>query len=153
MSIVFNIAKGRVIEFFERVKNNDPSASALVLIPLETTGLETDSVLQDKDTVAAVLSGTTNEQTTMGRKTLTDSDLAAMSSTPDDTNDRNERSIPDVTWSAPTGNPVSKILIAYVPNTGTSTDSDMIPLTLFDRALTPDGNDFKLNGGAFIRAS
>jgi hypothetical protein len=33
-------------------------------------------VLIDKDDLAAVLAGATNEQTTMGRKTLTDADLA-----------------------------------------------------------------------------
>src|SRR5690606_36788486 len=67
-NIVFNIAKGRVVEFYNRVKSGDPADSALVLIPIETDGLESDAVLIDKDTVADVLSGDTDEQTTMGRK-------------------------------------------------------------------------------------
>lgn len=113
-NIVFNVSKGRGREFYDRVDNNDPSTARLVLIPIETSGLELDSVLIDKDDVAALLAGATNEQTTMGRKFLTDSDLSA--SAQDDTNDRLELSLPSVTWTAATGNPISKIVVAYDPN-------------------------------------
>lgn len=151
-NITFNIAKGRVAELYDRVKSNDPAGSALILIPIETSGLESDATLIDADTVAAVLSGTTNEQTTMGRKTLTDSELAAIPA-PDDANDRNERSLPEVTWTAASGNAISKILVAYDANTGAGDDTDLVPLTMFDAAATPDGNDLKLNAGVFFRAS
>jgi hypothetical protein len=104
-NIVFNIAKGRVVEYYNRVENNDPSTSALILIPIETSGLESDATLIDKDDVSALLSGATNEQTTMGRKTLTDSDLAALPA-PDDTNDRYDVSLPTVTWTAASGNAI-----------------------------------------------
>ena len=46
-NIVFNIAKGRVVEFYNRVENNDPTNSALILVPIETTGLEADATLID----------------------------------------------------------------------------------------------------------
>jgi len=151
-NIVFNIAKGRVVEYYNRVENNDPSTSALILVPIETSGLEADSVLIDKDDLAAVLSGTTNEQTTMGRKTLTDTELGALPA-PDDGNDRYDVSLPTVTWTAATGNAISKILVAYDANTGAGTDSDIIPLTLFDAVVTPDGTDIQLTGGVFFRAS
>ena len=49
-NIVFNIAKGRVVEYYNRVKSNDPANSALILIPIETSGLEADAVLIDVDT-------------------------------------------------------------------------------------------------------
>lgn len=150
--IVFNIAKGRVAELYARVENDDPANSALILIPIETSGLESDAVLIDKDDVAAVLSGTTNEQTTMGRKTLTQADLASVPA-PDDTNDRNELSLPNVTWTAPTGNAISKILVAYDNDTTGGADSALVPLTMFDCVLTPDGNDFQLTGAVFFRAS
>jgi hypothetical protein len=65
-------------------------------------------VLIDKDDLAALLAGATNEQTTMGRKTLTDADLAAFPA-PDDTNDRYDVSLPTTTWTAATGNAISKI--------------------------------------------
>lgn len=151
-NIVFNIAKGRVVEYYNRVENNDPAASALILVPIETTGLETDAVLIDKDDLAAVLSGTTNEQTTMGRKTLTDADLAALPA-PDDTNDRYDVSLPTVTWTAATGNAISKILVCYDADTAAGTDSNIIPLTMFDFAITPDGSDVQMTTGVFFRAS
>jgi hypothetical protein len=115
-NITFNIAKGRVVELYNRVKSNDPANSALILVPIETSGLETDAVLIDKDDLAAVLAGATNEQTTMGRKTLTDADLAALPA-PDDTNDRYDVSLPTATWAAATGNAISKILVCYDSDT------------------------------------
>lgn len=151
-NIVFNVSKGRVKEYYARVKGNDPANSAIILVPIETSGLETDAVLIDKDDLAAVLSGTTNEQTTMGRKTLTDADLAAVSA-PDDTNDRNECDLPTVTWTGATGNAISKILVCYDPDTTGGTDSAIIPLTLFDFAITPDGSDVVMTGGTFFRAA
>lgn len=150
-SIVFNIAKGRVAELYDRVKSNDPSTAVLVLVPIETSGLESDATLIDKDDLAAVLSGATNEQSTMGRKTLTDADLAAIPA-PDDTNDRNERSLPSVTWTGASGNVISKMLVGYDANSGAGTDTDIIPLTLFDFAVTPSGADVTVNSGVFFRA-
>jgi hypothetical protein len=151
-NIVFNQAKGRVVELYNRVKSNDPTNSALILVPIETTGLEADATLIDVDTLAALLAGTTNEQTTMGRKTLTDADLAALPA-PDDTNDRYDVSLPTVTWTAATGNAISKIAVCYDSDTTTGTDANIIPLTMFDFALTPDGSDVQMTGGVFFRAS
>lgn len=151
-NIVFNIAKGRVKELYNRVKSNDPANSALIIVPIETSGLESDATLIDKDDLAAVLSGATNEQSTMGRKTLTDSDLAALSA-PDDTNDRNECDLPTVTWTAASGNAISKLLVCYDQDTTGGTDSAIIPLTMFDFAQTPSGADIQMTGGTFFRAS
>lgn len=151
-NIVFNIAKGRVKEFYNRVESNDPTNAAIILVPIETSGLEADATLIDKDDLSAVLSGTTNEQTTMGRKTLTDADLAALSA-PDDTNDRNECDLPTVTWTGATGNAISKILVCYDSDTTGGTDSAIIPLTMFDFAVTPSGSDITMTTGVFFRAS
>jgi hypothetical protein len=151
-NIVFNIAKGRVVELYNRVKANDPANSALILVPIETSGLESDATLLDKDDLAAVLSGATNEQTTMGRKTLTDSDLAALPA-PDDTNDRYDVSLPTTTWVAASGNAISKILVCYDSDTTAGTDSNILPLTMFDFAMTPSGADIQMTTGVFYRAS
>lgn len=151
-NIVFNISKGRVVEFYNRVKANDPANSALILVPIETAGLEADSVLRDVDTLTALVAGATNEQTTMGRKTLTDADLAALPA-PDDSSDFYEVSLPAVTWTAPTGNAISKIAVCYDADTTSGTDASITPLTLFDCTLTPDGNDFVLDAGAFFRST
>ena len=151
-NIVFNIAKGRVVEYYNRVKSNDPANSALILIPIETTSLEADATLIDVDTVTALLAGTTNEQSTMGRKTLTDADLAALPA-PDDTNDRYDIALPTVTWTAASGNAISKMVVAYDADTTGGTDADLIPLTMFDAVATPDGNDLQLTTGTFFRAA
>lgn len=151
-NIVFNIAKGRVVELYNRVENNDPANSALIIIPIETAGLESDATLIDVDTVSALLAGTTNEQTTMGRKTLTDADLAALPA-PDDTNDRYDISLPTVTWTAASGNAISKLVVAYDSDTTTGTDANIIPLTMFDFAQTPSGADIQMTTGVFFRAS
>ena len=151
-NIVFNIAKGRVAELYNRVESNDPANSAIILIPIETAGLQADAVLIDMDDVAAVLAGATNEQTTMGRRTLTDADLAAIPA-PDDGNDRADRSLPAVTWTAATGNAISKILVAYDADTTGGTDANLVPLTMFDFVQTPSGGDIIMNTGVFFRAS
>lgn len=151
-NIVFNISKGRVAELYNRVKSNDPANSAIILVPIETSGLESDATLIDKDDLAAVLSGATNEQTTMGRKTLTDSDLASFPA-PDDANDRYDISLPTTTWTAASGNAISKILVCYDNDTTSGTDSNILPLTMFDFAMTPSGADIQMTTGVFFRAS
>lgn len=151
-NIVFNIAKGRVVEYYNRVKGNDPANSALILVPIETSGLEADATLIDVDTLTALLAGTTNEQTTMGRKTLTDADLATLPA-PDDTNDRYEVSLPTVTWAAASGNAISKIAVCFDPDTTGGTDANIVPLTMFDFVQTPSGADIQMTTGVFFRAS
>lgn len=151
-NIVFNIAKGRVAELYNRVKSNDPTNSAIILVPIETSGLESDATLIDVDTLAALIAGTTNEQTTMGRKTLTDADLAAFPA-PDDTNDRMDLSLPTVTWTAASGNAISKIAVCYDSDTTAGTDTNIVPLTMFDFVQTPSGADIQMTTGVFYRAS
>lgn len=151
-NIVFNIAKGRVVEYYNRVENNDPANSAIILVPIETSGLEADATLIDVDTLAALIAGATNEQTTMGRKTLTDTELAALPA-PDDTNDRYEVSLPTVTWTAATGNAISKIAVCYDSDTTGGADSAIVPLTMFDFVQTPSGADIQMTTGVFFRAA
>src|SRR3954462_943 len=144
-NIVFNIALGYVKRYAEQVGTGN---AALILVPIETSGLEADSVLRDKDDLAAVLVGTTNEQTTMGRKTVT-----AGTVTVDDTNDRVALDFADQTWTAPTGNAISKLLICFDADTTTGTEANIVPLTLHDLALTPDGNNFTVTVADFYRAN
>lgn len=144
--LVFNIAKGKVKYYAELPAAND----AIIVIPLEATGLEADATLKDYDDVAALLAGATNEQTTVGRKTIT-----SVTVTVDDANDRLDVDVADPVWTAPTGNAVGAFLFAYDPDTTGGTDSTLVPLTKHDRAWTPDGNDFTLQIAAtgFFRAS
>ena len=150
-NIVFNIARGRAVELYRRVKSADPATAAFVLIPIETSGLEADATLIDVDTITALLAGTTNEQTTMGRKVLIAADLVALPA-PDDANDRYDIALPTVTWAAATGNPISKIVVAYRNATGDA-DSVTFPVTMFDYVATPSGTDIQVTAGAFFRAA
>jgi hypothetical protein len=155
-NFVFNIAKGRVAEFYNRVKTDDPANSALIILVLATTGLEADAVLLDKDDVAALVSGATNEVTNGGyaRKVLTQADLVSLA--PDDTNDRMDVDIPDQTWATvAAGDGWSKLVIAYDNDTTGGTDSNLIPLTAHDFVVVPDGSDITAQVAAtgFYRAS
>ena len=150
-NIVFNIAKGRVAELYRRVKSADPSTAALILVPIETTSLEADATLIDVDTLSALIAGTTNEQLTMGRKVLIAADLAAFPA-PDDGNDRMDVSLPTVTWTAATGNALSKIAVCY-RNATADADTLIVPLTMFEFTQTPSGADIHMTTGVFYRAS
>jgi hypothetical protein len=143
-NIVFNRALGMVAYYASLPAAND----GLVLVALEASGLESDAVLRDKDTLADVVAGTTNEQTTVGRKTL-----SGVTVTVDDTNDRVAVDAADVTWTAPTGNPVGAVVICYDPDTTTGTDADLIPLTKHDLTWTPDGSNFTLSISDFYRST
>lgn len=155
---VFNIAKGRVVEYYNRVENNDPSASALIIVLLKAN--EAEATLIDRDDLSAVLAeaGTTEADfTNYARKTLTDVELAALPA-PDDTNDRYDIDLPDQTWTSAggaTNNTLTKLLVCYDNDTGAGTDANIIPLTHHDFAATTDGSDLTAQFAAagFFRAS
>ncbi|MBA2708773.1 MAG: hypothetical protein H0U59_13290 [Gemmatimonadaceae bacterium] len=153
---VFNIAKGRAGELYNRVDTNDPANSALIVVVLATAGLEADATLKDLDTLSAVVAGATNEVTNTGyvRKTLTDVDLGAI--TVDDTNDRFDYDIADQTWtSVAAGDGWSKLLICYDGDTTAGTDANIIPLTAHDFVVTPNGSNItaRINSAGFYRAA
>lgn len=150
--ICFNIAKGRVAELYNRVDTNDPSNSALIIVPVDV-GATTDATIRDFDTLAAVLAGGVTERTTGGwnRKTLTDADIAAM--TVDDGNDRMPLDLPDQTWTSVTSGAVTDLIICYDSDTTGGTDSNIVPLTMHDFAITPDGSDVIATISDFFRAS
>jgi hypothetical protein len=151
----FNVAKGRSVELYRRVRLGDPATSALVIVALAETGVETDDVLEDKTSLAAVLSGATNEATNVGyaRKVLGAADLN--DHLPDMVNDRTDIDIPDQTWLnvQATGGAWSKVLVCYRPATS-SPDSDIVPMTSHDFSLTPDGSNvvLQIDPSGFFRA-
>jgi hypothetical protein len=152
--IVFNIAKGRVAELYNRVDSNDPANSALIIVPVDVAAV-TDATIRDFDTLAAVLAGGVTERSTSGwaRKTLTDADLTAFAA--DDTNDRVDLDIPDQTWTAVSAGAVTDLIICYDNDTTAGTDANIIPLTMHDFAITPDGSDVTavIAATGFFRAS
>ncbi|MEV0149100.1 MULTISPECIES: hypothetical protein [unclassified Nonomuraea] len=131
--VVMNIALGKVKYYWEL----PAAADAIVVVPLEATGLEADATLRDYDDLAALLAGPTNEQTTMGRKTIT----SGITITVDDTNNRLDIDCPDQVWTGAAGNPIGALLFCYDGDTGAGTDSAIVPLHKHDFSITPDGSD------------
>lgn len=137
-NLVFNIALGKVKYYAELPGTSD----ALLIVALETTGLEADATLRDYDDLAALLAGSSNEQTTIGaRKVIS----AGLTLNVDDTANTFTLDIPAQTYTAPTGNAISAFLVCYDPDTGTGTDSSVIPLLKHDVTWTPDGNNATLD--------
>lgn len=143
---VFNIAKGRAAHLATLPATND----ALVAVPIEASGLEADATLKDYTTLQALLAGASNEQTTMGRKTLTSVTVAVSN-----TSDWVDVDAADFTWVAATGNPLGAVVICYDPDVAVGTDNDLIPLTKHDFVVTPGGADItaQVDVGGFYRAT
>ena len=155
-NFVFNVAKGRVAEFYHRVKNNDPAAAVLRVIALNVTSPQ-DPAMIDADTVTALLALTdvaevTNTGYTAGGEILTDTDLSVL--TPNDTDDRMDLDTGDITFSAISATPGWTDLVYVYDPLGTYADKDQcIPLTCHDFAVTPDGSDIIAQVADFYRAS
>lgn len=143
-NIVFNVALGKIKYYGELPAAND----GLIAVPIETTGIVSDATMRDYADLQTLLAGASNEQTTMGRKTL-----SGVTVTVDNTNDRVAVDCADITWTAATGNAISAIVICYDPDTTTGTDADLVPLTKHDVSLTPDGSDISITVADFFRAT
>jgi hypothetical protein len=160
---VFNIARGALKYYYYAVKNSlvlatagqftSTANAAFVFVPIETTGIEADDTLNNYDDLSTLLAAANNEQTNQARKVLDDVALLALPA-PDDTNNRLDLDLPDVTYTALAGNAVGKFLLCFRPDTG-SADSAVIPLCAYAAVLTPDGNDVVLvpNAAGFWRSS
>lgn len=154
----FNVAKGRAVEFYYRVKSNDPVNSALVILLLKAA--EADSVLGDYDDLAALLGAAGNTEadfTNYARKTLTDSDLEPLPA-PDDTNNRYEIDLPNQPFDNAGGavnNDLVKAVIAYDSDSTSGNDSGVIPIAHYDCVATTNGGDIllEIDASGFYRAA
>ena len=129
--IAFNISKHQAGYYATLPAAND----ALILTPLQASGLGTDATLKDDDTLAQVLTHAT-EQTTIGRKTL-----ASITVVVNDTTDECYLDCADVTWTAATGNALGAVVICYDDDTTSGTDANQVPHVKLDFAVTPNGGD------------
>lgn len=143
-NIVFNQSLGRVAYDMGLPGTND----ALIIIPIETSGIEADNTLRDYDDLGALLAAANNEQSTIGRKTVT-----SVTVTVNDTDNRVDIDIADQVWTGATGNPVSALIFAYDGDTTGGTDTNIRPLTKHDWSVTPDGSDVTATIADFFRAS
>jgi hypothetical protein len=152
-NVVFNIAKGRVAELFNRVKLNDPANSAIIVIPV-ARGAATDASLIDTATVTAALAVSGMAELTTGgwsRKTLDDTLLGSL--TVDNVNDRMPATIPALTWATVTTGTATDLLFAYDNDTTAGTDANLVPLVICAFPITPDGSNVTANAGDIFRAS
>jgi len=130
---VFTVSKGYQSYYATLPAAND----ALIVVPIEASGIEADSTLGTYTNLGSLLASTNNEQTTMGRKTLAGVTVTPNYSTHTTTVDAN-----DVSWTSASGNAIAALVICYAPDTTTGTDSDLIPVLKLDCSLTPDGSNF-----------
>lgn len=152
--IVCNPGFGRLRTYIENVKLGSPANSRLLAVPLEATGLVADDTLRDYDNLSLLLAGASNEQTTMNRKTIAAASITAVAE--DDTNNRLDLDIADITWTAATGNPTGKLVICYIPDGVTpGADTTAIPILAYDFAETPTGSDIvaQVNVVGLVRIS
>lgn len=154
---VFNVAKGRVNALVQRVVDNDPVESEILVVLLQAA--EADATLVDRATLSALLAEAGNTEATFtnyARIGYTDTDLVAP--TVDNTNDWQQADIPDPQYSNAGGavnNALVKMLVCYDPDGTGGTDADIIPLTHQDITITTDGNAMRLqiDANGFFRAS
>jgi hypothetical protein len=136
------------------VNTNDPVNSVLVLEVLATAGLEADAVLRDKDDFAAVVAGATDFVTNGGyaRKTL--DQAGGITITVNDALDRIEVDFPDQTYTAiVAGSGWSKFLTGFDSDSTAGTDANVVPWTLHDLVVTPDGSDITVQVADIFRAT
>lgn len=139
--LVFNIAKGAVVEMFR-----DGAANGLMLL---LSAADTDDAMRDTNDIAALLATGADEvvDASYARKTGLTGTIAV-----DDTNNRVDVDMPDQTWTALAGPDTVDLVVGYE---NAAADSTRIPLTLHDFVVTTDGTDVtaQLNAAGFFRAS
>jgi hypothetical protein len=104
--------------------------------------------MRDYHDLQTLLAGASNEQTAMGRKTLT-----GVTVTVDDAADRLAVDSADIVWTGATGNPISAVVICYVPDATAPNDATTIPLAKYDFSVIPDGSDIAATVADFYRAN
>lgn len=142
--VTANIAKGREVEFYNRVFTNDPANSALVMLLLQAGG-DSLATMQDFDTLSALLAGGATEITVGGyaRIVLDNTDLVAWA--PNDTTNQTLLTLPLQTFtSLVAGETVGYVVVGYDNDTTGGTDANIVPVTIADYLI--DGSNAPTNG-------
>lgn len=144
-SFVFNVGKGRAYQ----LALTDATKFGVLLIK---DTLESDTLMKDRDTVAAVVANSSeSDATDYARKTG-----VTATATLDDTNDRVQLSIPNQTWTGlggATNNTLSKAVIFYEVS---ASDAGRVPIAAIAIAeIDTNNTDFimRQTAGYFIRIS
>lgn len=146
--------KGRGTEWAERVNANDPVNAVFVFAVLATAGIEADAVLEEKDTFADVVAGTTNFVTNAGYAAKVIDQTGGVTIVYDDTNNRTDVDVPDQTWvGIAAGDGWNDVISGYDSDSTGGTDANILPLTQHDFVATPDGSDITAQIAVFHRAT
>lgn len=151
---MFNQGKGKVAEWAARINANDPANSVFLIEAILSTA--TDAVLRDLDTFALIESdANTAEVTNSGYARKTINDASGMTITIDDTNDRTDVDTADQTWTAVLTSPGawSDLVFGYDSDSTAGTDANVVPATMHDFIVTPDGSDITAQIAVFFRAA
>ena len=123
-AFTFVVALGKANRYADLPGAND----ALVLVLLKNAGLETDAVLKDYPTLAAVLAASNDEADFTGYARQT---LAGVAVAPNFGTDTQSTDATDP-GSYTNGDGVAQVtgaaIVVYVPDVGVSTDAQTIPL-------------------------
>jgi len=140
--ILFNITRGQKSELHLRVNANDPTNAVLVIVAVVST--DTQAVLEDVDDLTELLAlSNTAEATNSGysRLILTDTDLEDIrvnhttnTMELDLTNDPVFSSVSD-------GDNWTHLVFCYDSDSTSGSDSNIIPMTMHDFVVTPNGGD------------
>ncbi len=123
MSRVFDKNKGLVRHY---VALAQAGTGAIIVVPVESSGLEAFSALVTSQTLAEVFDGATNEQTTLGRKVA-----ASPTSSADTTAHEGRAAFVDPEWTGAAGAGVGALVCAYRASGG-DPDSAIEPLTIHE---------------------
>lgn len=133
----FVVALGKANRYADLPSAND----ALILVLLKNAGLETDAVLKDYQTLAAILAAANDECDFTGYARQT---LAGVTVTPNFGADSQSSDATDPGVYTNTGvaaQLAGAAIVVYVPDVGVSTDAQMVPLyNLMQGTVTFDPN-------------
>jgi hypothetical protein len=139
-NVVFTYGKGR---FVEKALLPFAPTDNLVVVLLQSGGLQVDGTLKQHPTLAAVLAANTEANfTNYSRKVLSAADITVTFNTGTSVA---AMDITDQTWNAAGGavnNTLGALLVCYRPNSG-SADSAILPLTKHDYAGSTTGQDLR----------
>lgn len=164
-NIVFNIAKGRVGELYNRVKVGDPATARLFLIPIDINTCP-DETARDADDVAAIVTGGAVSRATAWANALygialAPADLTTLAANLDDANNWLDLDIPtDPVFNGSgagvaAANNSTHLIVGYSTTTAPANLNQITPLTLHAFAVTTDGSSItaQVDPEGFYRAS
>lgn len=138
-----NGAKGRWAEWIERVLNNDPTNSAIVIMALQAN--EADDTLRAYLNFSTLLGAAGNTEATFTNYArVVYTDASALSRTVDNANDWVDVDVPDWSYTAAGGtvdNTLTKVVTGYDDDTTGGTDANILVWSHHDFAQATNGGD------------